>query len=139
MIRGEGKRKMSGIKDVIVALGYSNSSSLLYFNTVGIESNRRICKLFEELDATAIYTVNGTPFILFFETDEKYISDQMVKKIWNAQIPLAVISLENRIEVYNGCSIDNKNNLIILEDIDIVTLGQTSPFSLLRITDPIFF
>jgi len=130
---------MSDIRNAIEALGYSNSKSLFYADTVGVKNNRQIFKLFDELGAAAIYTVNGNPFILFLEAADKNISDQLVRKIWNAQIPLAMICFENRIEVYNGCSIDRNNDLIPLTELDPASMGLTSDFSFWRIADPAFW
>ena len=130
---------MSGIRNAIEKLGFSKSNSLFYSNAMEAMNNRQICKLLKELDATAIYVVDEKPFILFLEVVEKKLSDQLVKKIWNAQIPLAIISLENRIEVYNGCSIDDNKKLVPLAEIDPASMGSTTPFSYWRISDPAFW
>lgn len=130
---------MSRIKNVIDALGYSNSGALYYPNSNDIKGNRSIQKLFRELAPMAIYLADNKPFIVFFDSTEKSIPPHLIKKVWNAQIPLLIISFENHIEVYNGCSIDANKKLILLEAIDNTLVNETSPFSFWNISNASFW
>jgi hypothetical protein len=130
---------MSRMKSVIDALGYSNSGSLYYPDSSDITGNRSIQKLFKELAPIAIYLADNKPFIVFFESTEKSIAPHLIKKVWNAQIPLLIISFDNRIEIYNGCSIDVNKKLILLEVIDSTLVNETSAFSFWNISSAIFW
>jgi len=130
---------MSRMKSVIDALGYSHSGALYYSDSSDIKGNRSIQKLFRELEPMAIYLVDNKPFIVFFEATEKNIDQNLIKKVWNAQIPLLIISFDNRIEVYNGCSIDTNEKLILLEEIDSTLVNETSSFSFWNISDALFW
>lgn len=129
---------MVGIRAVIDAMGYSRSNSLLYRENADTVKNRHIQKLFRELNPDAIYTADDKPFVIFYESAEKCIPDLLVKRVWNAQIPLMIISFDNRIEVYNGCSIDD-GMLILLEEIDVSQVTLDSPFSFWNIANSDFW
>lgn len=130
---------MSKIKNVIDALGYSNSSALYYLGSSKIKNNRSIQKIFKELAPMAIYLADNKPFVAFFESLGKSITPQLIKKVWNAQIPLLIVSFENHIEVYNGCSIDTDENLVLLKKIDNALVNETSSFSFWNISNATFW
>lgn len=50
-----------------------------------------------------------------------------------------IISFENRIEIYNGCSIDKSNKLILLEKLDLDQLSEASLFSYWNISNASFW
>lgn len=127
------------MKNIIDTLGYSSLDSLYYSNSSEVKDNRFVQKLFNELAPIAIYVANNKPFIIFFESTEKSINSDLVKKVWNAQIPLLMISFDNRIEVYNGCSIDENEKLILLEKIDDLLINESSLFSFWNISNPKFW
>jgi len=130
---------MSKNNRVIEALGYLNSSSLYYSDSSEVQENRSLQKLFKELTPVAIYLADNKPFIVFCETKEKNISPQLIKKVWNAQISLLIVSFDNRIEVYNGCSIDSNKKLILLETINNELVNETSLFSFWNISNAAFW
>ena len=130
---------MFSIKNVINALGYSNSSTLYYADSSEIKGNRSLQKLFRELTPEAIYLADNKPFIVFCESTDKSISRDLIKKVWNAQVPLLIISFENRIEIYNGCSIDNNKELILLDTINDPSVNENTSFSFWNITDAAFW
>lgn len=130
---------MSTIKKIIETLGYSNSNMLYYSDSDDIKDNRSLQKLFKELAPQAVYLVDNKPFIAFFESTGKSISPDLIKMVWNAQLPLIIISFENRIEVYNGCSIDINKELILLDVIDNASINKRDSFSFWNITDSGFW
>lgn len=130
---------MSTIKNVMDALGYSNSKTLYYADSNDVKDNRSLKKLFEELTPQAIYLADNKPFIVFFESTDKNVSPSLIKKVWNAQVPLLIISFENRIEIYNGCSIDKNKELILLDAIENSTVNENASFSFWNITDAAFW
>lgn len=131
------------IHNIIKALGYSNSKNLYYNNknkTKTLSSNYSSQKIIAKLDPTAYYCVDDKPFILFFECLENNISADLNKKIWNAQIPLVMIAFENRIEIFNGCSLNKDNELILLETVvEINQISHTSSFSYWNLSDTSFW
>lgn len=130
---------MSTIRKIIDSLGYSNSEMLCYENSSIIKNNRSLEKLFEEIHPVAVYLSDNQPFIVFFESADKNIPEAIFKKIWNAQVPLLIISFENHVEIYNGCSIDNNKKLILLETIDNLSVNEKTSFSFWNITDAAFW
>jgi len=127
------------MRSVIDALGYSGSGMLYYPDSSSIADNYSIQKIFSELAPTAIYVADNKPFIVFIEYKEQDITASLIKKVWNAQIPLLIVSFDNRIEVYNGCSIDEKQKLILLENIDKTLINEDSLFSFWNISNAAFW
>lgn len=130
---------MSTIKNVIAALGYANSNTLYYPHSNGVEDNRYMQKLFAEIAPAALYFVGNKPFIIFLDSTDNNISRDLIIKVWNAQIPLVIINFENRINIYNGCSIDKNIDLLLLDKIDNKLINEHSSFSFWNITDPTFW
>ena len=130
---------MSKMRSVIDALGYSGSGTLHYPNSGSITGNRSLQKIFNELAPTAIYLVDNKPFIVFIESKEQKMTAPLIKKVWNAQIPLLIVSFENRIEVYNGCSINKKQKLVFLDNIDNALINEDSSFSFWNISNAAFW
>jgi len=133
---------MSKIRSIIEALGFSHSNSL-YYNSDDLadtfKCNYSTYKIIKELNPIAFYCVNRMPFIVFFESSEKQVPAALIKRVWNAQIPIMIICFENRIEIYNGCSIDEKNKLILLEKLDLDQLAEASLFSYWNISSASFW
>jgi hypothetical protein len=130
---------VSKAKYIIESLGYSNSSMLYYSDSIEAQNNRSIRKLFKELEPIAIYLADRRPFIVFCESAAKNISQQLMKKIWNAQIPVLIIGFDNRIEVYNGCSLDSNKELILLETVDNNSINENALFSFWNISSAAFW
>ncbi len=130
---------MPGMRSVIEALGYSESGTLYYPDSDSIAGNRSLQKLFSDLAPTAIYLADTKPFIVFIESNEPNMTAPLIKKVWNTQIPLLIVSFENRIEIYNGCSIDKKQKLRLLEKIDKPLINEDSSFSFWNISNAAFW
>ncbi|MDR1320815.1 MAG: N-6 DNA methylase [Gracilibacteraceae bacterium] len=133
---------MDPIETIIMTLGFSNSKNLHYpgDDTAKLINNHSIQKIIDELDPEAYYYVDDKPFILFFECRGNKLSADVVKKIWNAQIPLAVVVFENHIKIFNGCSLSKDHELILLETIEgINQLNETSLFSYWNISSAAFW
>jgi hypothetical protein len=133
---------MTAINSIIEALGYSNSKNLYYNKNQSdqLNNNYSLRKIIEALDPVAYYCLEDKPFILFFECPEKNLSSELNRKIWNAQIPLSIIVFENRIEIFNGCSLNIYNELILLETIaETNQLSETSSFSYWNLSSASFW
>ena len=133
---------MTAIKNIIERLGYSNSVNLVYPDSVDSSkcTNRIIKKIFNLLPESAIYLIDDKPFIVFHEEKRSAISQELVKTIWNFQIPLLFVCFDNRIEVYNGCSIktdDNGHNAFIMLDESVIQVNDDDlPFTFWDISNP---
>lgn len=134
---------MPTIKNVIKNLGYS-SPNLHYPDSKNKEITSSLKKLFKELDPAAIYLADNKPFIAFFDFENKDFGDKQTRekffvKVWNAQIPLSIINFQDRIEIYNGCSINNNKELILLEIVSDSIDSENTPFSFWKIADTGFW
>lgn len=133
---------MSAIDNIIKALGYLNSSNLYYNNIQDnqINHNYSLRKIIDTLNPVAYYCIDDKPFVLFFECHENNISDGLKKKIWNAQIPLVIFVLANRIEMLNGCSLDKDRELVLLETIkETDQINEMSHFSYWNLSNASFW
>ena len=133
---------MTTVDNIIKLLGYEYSSNLHYFHVCDNVLNHKFSwrKILAMLNPVAYYCVDDKPFIFFFACQGSNIPAKLKMKIWNAQIPLAIFVLENRIEIFNGCSLDKEKDLVLLEIIDECDqVNETSPFSYWNISDASFW
>ena len=133
---------MTAVESIIEALGYSNSKNLYYSKNQNdqLNNNYSLRKIIEALDPVAYYCLEDKPFILFFECHESNLSAELNRKIWNAQIPISIIVFENRIEIFNGCSLNEDNELVLLETIaETNQLSETSSFSYWNLSSASFW
>ena len=91
---------MKRINAVVDTLGYSESQN--YFTNKDLINkdifNSHWRKIFSIVKPDALYMVDHTPLILFFD-DVKMVD---FKAIWNTQIPFVFVLKEDTIYVYNG-------------------------------------
>jgi SAM-dependent methyltransferase len=140
MVEGSENR-MSTIKNIIKALGYDKSIALYYNDErlSDLPTPLPFFRVIKELNPIAFYCIDDKPFILFFELSGKVTTKDLFKKAWNAQVPIIIISFENHIEVYNGCSLNEKHELIQLESIEQEQLNESSAFSYWNLSDSAFW
>ena len=128
---------------VISQLGYDTSSNLYMpekYQDSALSLHAR--KILSDLDPYAAYIVNDAPFIVFFD---RIISDEIAlkdisKRIWNAQIPVAIFCDENSVKVFNGSSINVKDYTIKqVREYAISECTAESDFSFWNIADPLFW
>jgi len=136
---------MATIKNIINILGY-NKSEALYYNDeklteklVGNGKIFSILKVAKELNPFALYLSNNKPFILFFEINDEGVKKELYKKVWNAQIPIVIISFENRIEIYNGQSLNDEHELIPIESFALNELNDSVAFSFWNLSDAVYW
>ena len=130
---------MLHIDRIIKLMGYSESSNLKYMHD-GIDINlytAHINKVLNELSPYAVYMVDNQPFVLFFEAIvDKENEKLLYEKIWNAQIPVAIICDLGIVTIYNGRTFDRKSSsLIEIEKISVNDINEHSPFSYWEITN----
>ena len=130
----------SHIDEIILYMGYSDSSYLKYesdFATLNAHTN----KVLNELSPYAVYIVDGNPFVLFFdEMSDQETHKLLNKKIWNAQIPVAIFCGTNTVKIYNGCTIDKKSFLLTeIDALPVQSIDENSPFSFWEITNQNFW
>ena len=130
--------------DVIIKqMGYADSTCLKYgrdgFGEATLSAHYK--KVLCELAPYAVYIVDDTPFILFYE--EAFDIDEQKRinrKIWNAQIPVTIVCGTGNVKVYSSCSIDREKS-IFNEVISIPSekIDENSPFSYWEITNQTFW
>lgn len=127
----------SHIDRIIKLMGYGESSCLEYGRDGFSSYSVHVAKVLKELSPYAAYMVDGEPFVLFFgELSDKTAQNQLYRKIWNAQIPVAIICDSGTVRIYNGCSIDREKYLLSeVECIPVNEINEHSPFSYWEITN----
>lgn len=102
------------LSGMLYQLGYEKPDGSYVDNLLSIEKvydNKNISfhnkKVIKELKPSATYFIDNKPFILFFENQE---TSNLNKKIWNAQIPVAIFCSEGEIKIFNGISYYKTDN-----------------------------
>jgi len=134
------------LNEIIRRLGYSGSPNLKYGSN-GYDASTftaHTIKVLQELSPYAVYMVDDEPFVLFFdEPTNKDEQREISKRIWNAQIPVAIFCGIANIRIFNGCTINKKTHLlkeaekICFNTID--EIDENSPFSFWEITSQTFW
>lgn len=130
---------VSHIDRILECLGYAGSDSLYYkrdgfsIASLSLHNNR----VLEEIAPYATYIVNNAPFILFCEEETDPMAQKLLfKRIWNAQIPIAIVCGSGQIKIYNGCAIDKRESVLNeIDSIPVDKLDASSPFSYWTITN----
>jgi len=134
---------LAHIDEIIKRMGYAESSCLKYRNDgfYGAPFSAHTAKVLGELSPYAVYLINDEPFVLFFEENSnRDESKQLNRRIWNAQIPVAIVCGTGNVKIYNGCSIDKKECILTqVESISTDTADEYSPFSYWDITNQNFW
>lgn len=130
------------IETVIVRLGYKDSENLIYYNEFnGSKYTNHITKVVTEIKPYAIYFVDEKPFIIFFDSlfDDATLK-KISKKVWNAQVPVAVFCDDQTVKIYNGMSL-NLSSYILEKatEFSVDNCSITSDFSYVEITNPMFW
>jgi hypothetical protein len=134
---------LAHIDEIIKRMGYAESSCLKYrhdgFN--GAPFSAHVVKVLGELSPYAVYLIDDEPFVLFFEENPNQDeSKQLNGKIWNAQIPVAIVCGTGDVKIYNGCSIDRRECILAqVERISTDAIDENSPFSYWDITNQNFW
>lgn len=134
---------MAHIDEIIKRMGYAESWCLKYrhdgFN--GAPFSAYTAKVMGELSPYAVYLIDDEPFVLFFEENpNQEESKQLSAKIWNAQVPVAIVCGTGNVKIYNGYSIDRKECILTqVESIPTDTIDENSPFSYWDITNQNFW
>jgi type I restriction-modification system DNA methylase subunit len=134
------------LNEIIGRLGYAGSEHLKYkdknYNSSSLAAHT--AKVLNSLSPFAAYLVDNEPFVLFF--DELLSQDEqkeLSRKIWNAQIPVAIFCGTSTVSIYNGCTINSETHFLTLADkIEFHTvedIDENSPFSFWEITDQNFW
>jgi len=131
------------LDQIIEHLGYADSPCLVYGHSNFDDAllTTHTVKVLKELAPYAVYVVDNEPFVLFFDEfpnqDDKKALD---KKIWNAQIPVAIFCGTVTVTIYNGGTIDPKTYLLNqVEQLSVDSIDDNSPFSFFEITSQNFW
>jgi predicted RNA methylase len=135
---------MRHIDEIIQRLGYSESNYLKRksdgYDTSTLTS--RASKVLNELSPHAAYVkVDGEPFVLFFDSPTNQDDFEILsRKIWNAQIPVAIICSSTTVKIFNGYTIDDKKfTLTEVMQLSVEAIDGSSPFALWEIANPDFW
>jgi len=131
------------LDEIIKRLGYAESQYLIYKDKINdsVMLSTHTIKILNTLSPYATYIVDKEPFVLFFDDpaneEEK---KELFKKIWNAQIPVAIFCGVATVKVYCGYTIKRKD-LMLTEAINIPLhkISENSPFSFWDITSHRFW
>ena len=130
------------IETVIERLGYKNSENLIYYSEFKSSNyTNHIAKVVSEIKPYAIYFVDGKPFILFFDSLFDNASFRLIsKKVWNAQVPVAIFCDDQTIKIYNGMSL-NLSSYVLEKatEYSADNCSINSEFSYIEITNPVFW
>lgn len=134
------------LNEIIRRLGYSESPNLKYrSNGYDAEAlTAHTIKVLQELFPYAVYMVDGEPFVMFFDEPANQAEQRDIsKRIWNAQIPVAIFCGTAIIRIFNGCTINKKTHLLTeAENISYKTIDEideNTPFSFWEITSQTFW
>lgn len=132
---------MRTIETVIQKLGYSNSEKLFYLSDIDkcTELSWHDRRVLIELVPYAIYIVDGSVLVAFFDDLNSRMDVELHGKIWNAQIPVVVSDEGNFIKIYNGKSMDlDIDKKIRLKDVvsyDLNECDEKKEFSYWNVTN----
>ena len=131
---------MGSIQSIIKRLGYDKSDNLLYLSeiktceTISWHDKRVI----NELSPYAVYVVDDSALVAFFDNLCERVDEDIQCKIWNAQIPIIISDEGNWVKIYNGKSmqIDNgeKIRLTDIANYNVDQCDETNNFSYWNIT-----
>lgn len=130
------------IEQIIYQLGYYESKNLIkssQFQSTDLKLYTR--KILQEINPYAAYIVNDLPFVLFFDktvNDDIYFGN-ISKKLWNAQVPVAIFCDSNTVKIFNGLSINKYNKLNKITEYALNNCTEESDFSYWEIASPHFW
>lgn len=132
---------MRTIEMVIQKLGYSNSEKLFYLSDIDkcTDLSWHDRRVLIELAPYAIYIVDGSVLVAFFDDLNRRMDVELHGKIWNAQIPVVISDEGNFIKIYNGKSMDlDIDKKIRLKDVisyDLSQCDEKKEFSYWNVTN----
>jgi len=137
---------MNSLAHIINILGYGHSDMLFYQKDI-ISGNRikqyinpQMYRIVKELNPDAVFCADNKPFIAFFEINSIKNKRILYSKIWNMQIPIVFIIYEDKIEIYNGYSLDAKTQeLLYVASFDYDKLNEDCEFSYWKISHSCFW
>ncbi len=132
---------MRTIETAIQKLGYSNSEKLFHLSDIDkcTDLSWHDRKVLIELDPYAVYIVDGSVLVAFFDDLNSRMAVELHGKIWNAQIPVVISDEGNFIKIYNGKSmdlgIDKKIRLKDVVSYDMNECDEKKEFSYWNVTN----
>ena len=131
------------IDKIIFQLGYASSDNLFMYNQFdSVPLSLHLKRTLKKIRPYAVYILDNTPFVLFFD---KIINDdisfkEVSRRVWNAQIPIAIFCDESTVKIFNGLSLDLTNyTLKHIETNLIENCNDNSNFSYWQISNSLFW
>ena len=132
---------MSNIREIIQRLGYEKSENLFFMseinqcNSLSWHDKRVV----HELSPYAVYVVDGSVLVAFFNNLQYSDTSNIQCKIWNAQIPIIISDEGNVVTLYNGKSMNlssqGKMYLSNIINYSISQCDEKSDFSYWNVTN----
>lgn len=128
------------LKNIIETLGYDKAEQFYYYADIPFHKcSKHIETVLKELSPVAVYMVNYSPFICFFDVELNTNIQELSWKIWNAQLEIAICVSHTTVEIYYGKALKKKNRC--LHKLANVELADNTPlpFSYLEIKSESFW
>lgn len=137
------KRYQLPIDKVISQLGYMSSENLFMYDQLDRASlSLHLKRTLREIHPYAVYILDNMPFVLFFDQviNDNISFKEVSRRIWNAQIPVAIFCDESTVKIFNGLSLDMTNyTLKHIETNPMENCNNNSDFSYWQISNPLFW
>lgn len=128
------------ITHIINVLGYDKSQNLLFKQDYNAERlGYHTSRILKELNPDATYLLDNKPFIVFYDNQPFENKKNLFKKIWNAQIPIAIFDNDTLIEIFNGSSLIENNQQLKLIAKGSLSSKKIEDFSYWNISNPLFW
>lgn len=131
------------IDKVISQLGYMSSENLFMYDQLDrAPMSLHLKRTLKEIHPYAAYILDNTPFVLFFDQiiNDDISFKEVSRRVWNAQIPVAIFCDESTVKIFNGLSLDMTNyTLKHIETNSIENCNNNSNFSYWQISNPLFW
>lgn len=131
------------IDKIISQLGYASSDNLFMydqFDTVPLSLHLK--RTLKEIHPYAAYILDNAPFVLFFDQiiNDDISFKEVSRRVWNAQIPVAIFCDESTVKIFNGLSLNMTNyTLKHIETNPIENCNDNSNFSYWQISNSLFW
>lgn len=131
------------IDKIIFQLGYASSENLFMYNQFdSAPLSLHLKRMLKVIRPYAAYILDNTPFVLFFDTimDDDILFKEVSKRVWNAQIPVAIFCDESTVKIFNGLSLNLTNYTIKHIETNLIDhCNYNSNFSYWQISNSLFW
>ncbi len=131
------------IDKIISQLGYASSDNLFMYDQFdSVPLRLHLKRTLKEIHPYAAYILDNAPFVLFFDQmiNDDISFKEVSRRVWNAQIPVAIFCDESTVKIFNGLSLNMTNyTLKHIETNPIENCNDNSNFSYWQISNSLFW